>query len=523
VSQEQIDALLPTLSAEAQLIVAFLRSQNAELLARITALTAQLEKMQTMMFGRRAERLPPMDKILAKQDAPTVTVDGDPMPSGETPEDRAARDHERRRLAREKSKPARVAKRAQRAALPVLDIDVPVQDDQLPAHLTRADFRIVGEGTIVERFEHLPARVVCLRYRLETLAARTGDLIIKAVPPPGVEDGCQYGPGLHAHVVTAKCADALPLYRIEQQLRREGCELARSVLGDMFHRSAGLLTGLYDYLKQEAQQDPLVHADETTLLVQRPGKGACHRGWIWTLLSDRAIVYLYDDSRQGAVATRLLGTAPGALMVDGYSGYNDAAVSTRMRLGCWAHLRRKVYEARTTAPEADELLAHIQALYRVEHDAANDEVLGTPLHLARRETISTQVMADIDAWVTARTGAYPPKHPLGAALTYFTNQRTALMRFLGDATLPLDNNAAERALRIIALGRKNFMFAGHSDAAQNYAILQSLVSTCQRHGVNPYAYLRDVLIRVQQPGVTPAELMPWCWVPPPPDPADPSV
>ena len=206
-------------------------------------------------------------------------------------------------------------------------------------------------------------------------------------------------------------------------------------------------------------------------------------------------------------------------MVDGYAGYNDVAESSRIRVGCWAHLRRKLFEARGAAAEADELLAFIQALYRVEHDVARDNLLGTPLHLARRTELSTRIVEAFEAWIAAHAAAYSPKHPLTVALTYFTNQRTALRRFLTDPALPLDNNAAERALRIIALGRKNFLFAGHCEGAQNFAILQSLVSTCQLHGVNPYAYLRDVLLRVQWPGVTADELMPWNWSPPPSEPA----
>jgi transposase len=159
-----------------------------------------------------------------------------------------------------------------------------------------------------------------------------------------------------------------------------------------------------------------------------------------------------------------------------------------------------------------EVLELVAKLYAVEHVAAEQGVLGTEAHRLLRAQRSHDIVDAIDAWVDAREGKFGPKTNLGKALTYANNHRKALRRFLADPKLPLDNNIAERALRIFALGRKNFLFAGHDDAAQNIAVLQSMVSTCALHGVNPYLYIRDVLLRIHTHPANDLEaIMPWRW------------
>jgi transposase len=199
------------------------------------------------------------------------------------------------------------------------------------------------------------------------------------------------------------------------------------------------------------------------------------------------------------------------LCVDGYSGYNEVVDdSARTRCGCWGHARRKVFESLSSAPYARELLDLIGSLFKVEHEAADAEELGTTRHLARRKKDAAPLIADIYAWVDAHSGADPPSFPLTAALTYLVNQRETLERFLEDPKVPLDNNTAERALRIVALGRKNFLFAGHEEGAQNLAVLQTIVATCLLHGVNPEAYIADVLVRLDDDADVDT-LLPWNW------------
>lgn len=204
-------------------------------------------------------------------------------------------------------------------------------------------------------------------------------------------------------------------------------------------------------------------------------------------------------------------------MTDGYSGYNGVVgEGKRTRVGCWSHARRKFFEALSSAPEAREVLDLIVKLYRVEHDAAECEILGTPAHLVLREERSRIIADAIDTWVDDRSEATPPKSALGVALTYARNQRKSLREFLKNPKLPLDNNTSERALRIIATGRKNFLFVGHEEGGHNLAILQTLCSTCLIHKINPYEYIRDVVVRVRfHPNSKIDELLPMNWKPPP--------
>ena len=491
--------------------------------AQNARLTEQIAEFQRMLFGSRSEKLPPIESEVRRiVEAEELTVDGDPMP-----DDPSAKVRERRRKGRKKSEPTRKKKRALRNDLPVVHERVDVAPGALPEGYTLGDFREVGEGETIRRVEHVREHLVVIEYHLQTLASKDGEHIVRAEAPAGVADGGHYGPGVYAHVVTAKCADSLPLYRIEKIMERAGCPIARSTLCSFFHRSAELLSPLYERLFEIAKADPYLHADETTLKVQH--KDQCLRGWIWALLSKQAIVYTFDESRGGSVARRLLGVTNGFLIIDGYSGYNgviqnatEDRARARIHVACWSHLRRYFFKALSTAPEARQVMDLIAKLYRVEHVAAERGLLGSAEHLALRRAESLTLVDEIERWVQGEEGKHAPKSPIGRAITYATNQRKALRRFLDDPKLPLDNNFAERGLRIFALGRKNFLFAGHVEGAQNLAVLQSIVSTCRLHGVNPYEYVRDMLIRMQHHVAADIdELLPWNWVPPDENPAAP--
>jgi transposase len=180
------------------------------------------------------------------------------------------------------------------------------------------------------------------------------------------------------------------------------------------------------------------------------------------------------------------------------SGYNQVCTpENRKRLGCLAHLRRYFFKALPTAPdEAQHAMDQILELYRVEYDAADQDVLGTATHLAIRRTRSQTILNELSEWLAAQKPLHVPKSPFGRAITYGQNNWAELSRFTEDPRLALDNNVSERALRIIALGRKNYLFAGHDVGAENLCVLQTLVATCQANDVNPQDYLADVLIRV---------------------------
>lgn len=505
---EILDELETKLDPTVGELLTALRKGVEELEAQNSRLGEQVAHFQRILFGKRSEKIPPIkSEVRRRVEEDELTVDGEPMP-----DEPKAKARERRRKARKKSEPTRKKKRALRKNLPVVKERITVRPDQLPEGMSLEDFREVGEGELVHRVDHVREHLVHVEYHLQTLASRgEEDAFVRAEAPPGVVEGGHYGPGIYAHVITAKCADSLPLHRIERMLERGGCPIARSTLCSFFHRGAELMSPIYERLLDIAQHDPYVHSDETTLKVQQ--KGQCLTGWIWTVVSQQAIAFAFDESREGEVAERLLGDSAGFLMVDGYSGYNGATgADRRIRVGCWAHARRKFYEALKSAPEAREVLDLIVELYRVEYEAAEKGILGTDAHRRLRRKKSRAILKKIDAWVDDREDVFPPRGKMGKALTYATNQRGPLSEFLNDARLPLDNNIAERALRIIALGRKNFLFAGHVEGAQNLAVLQTVVATCLLHGVNPYEYLKDLLIRIQHHPATDVDaLLPWNW------------
>ena len=525
---EDVDALAEGLDPTARKVVDLLkalladrdaqnaaqRAQNEALTQQLANLNEQLRELQRMLFGRRSEKLPPIESEVRRVvEADELTVDGEPMPT-----EKKARDHEKRRVRRKKSEEARKEKRRLKKNLPVVREHVKVLPEELPEGTSLDDFREVTGSEPVRRIEHVREHVVIVEYELQTLASKDGETIIKASPPPGVSDGCQHGPGLHAHVVTSKCADAIPFHRLAKMLERVGALIARSTVCSMFHRSAKRLEPIYGRLIEVARSDPYLHADETTLKVQ--GEGGCTKGWIWGVMSRQVLAYRFDETRSAEAAAALIGDSSGSLLVDGYSGYNgvDEGDIKRERAGCWGHARRKFYVAMGNVPDAREALDMILDLYLVERDAAVAGILGTDEHGAMRRERSKPIVDAFDQWVDAHDGEHAPKSAMGKAITYATKQRKRLRRFLRDPKIPLDNNYAERALRIIALGRKNFLFAGSPEHAQNLAVLQSIVSTCQLHGVNPYEYIKDVLIRLRgRPPDQVDDLLPWNWTPPAPD------
>jgi transposase len=382
----------------------------------------------------------------------------------------------------------------------------------------RTDLKPLGTGAESTFYDYKPARLVAVRQVQETLACPCGEHVVRAQGPTKWKEKSRYSVSFVAHVVTAKCADSIPLYRLEKEFQRLGVPMNRSSLTDMFHAAADVLEPLSQRLLQKVRHAEVVHADETSLKVQ--SKGACRNGFVWTFRTTQPqplIAYRFSPSRSGETPKELLGGTSGALVVDGYTGYNSVtAVNGRTRVGCHAHVRRYFFEALQTAPEARGVLDLIRDMYRVEAAAFEARITGTPKHLELRRLKSSPLREALKAWLDMKQSEHPPKSPLGVAIRYTLNQWEALGRFLDDARIPLDNNPAESALRRVALGRKNFLFVGHDDAGENLAGLYSLVATCEANGVNPLAYIADVLVRVHDhPNSRIDELLPLNWHGPP--------
>ena len=465
--------------------------------AKLTAALRHIEVLDRRLFGKKSEKMPrPADELRAT----------------ESPEDTEAR-----RL-------AGLEKRRQRAALKdrlrkdTVVHKVPDEDKTCPkcgGHVDRA----IGSGKCTTTIEYVPGYFVQREHVQETLGCRCGEHIVTAPPPPRPLDKSLYGAGFIAYVITMKCADSLPLYRLAKQFTRIGVPIVRSSLNDLFHRAADKLAPLYDRLLELVAAGWLVQADETPMLMQSPNR----KGYVWTFLSDNLIAYRFAANRAGQTAVEVLGGTRGVLVVDAYTGYNAVTQPDgRDRAGCLAHARRGFFDALGAAPaQARHAMDLILRVYRVEHEATARRIVRTPEHLALRQSESRAAMDQLHAWLLDEQPRHLPKGPLGEAIRYALNQWTALTRFLDDARIPVDNNRAEGALRVVALGRKNFLFVGDEDTGDNLAGLYSLVATCEANSVDPIAYLQDVLMRLDDHPMSQLDdLLPHRWHPPdPPKPA----
>jgi transposase len=463
-----------------------LRDDLDVLTGEVGALKTELAQLRRAVFGKKSEKIPAVREQLRVGDG--------------------------------RNSPAATARRRERAEakaqLPEVLVHHRVPADQRTCpKCGSTQLRSLGEGKTTTVIEYIPSQLVQQVHVQETLSCRCGEGIITAEGASKVVDKGHYGPGFIAHAVVAKCADSIPLYRLEKIYGRHGAPIHRSTLIGLFHAAAKLVDPIARHLLAKVAASPLVNADETPIRVQAPGQ--CRRGYLWTFVSGKDIAYQFSASRSGDTPSKVLGASEGALVVDGYTGYNEVTQpGRRQRIGCWAHVRRKIFDARDTASEqADRGLALIAELYRVEHDAMAANVVRTEQHRVLRQLRSAVLIEQIAAWLVAMSLEHGPRSPFGKAVRYAGRQWVALTRFLEDPALPLDNNAAERALRVAALGRKNFLFVGSDEGGENLASLYTLIATCEANRINAFRYLRDVLIRVQtHPQSKIDDLLPQRWV-----------
>jgi transposase len=378
----------------------------------------------------------------------------------------------------------------------------------------RDKLKRVGKGKPTVEWEYVPGYFRRRVHVRETLACPCGQHIVAAAGPERVADRVQYGPGFIAFIVVAKCGDSIPIYRLEKSFHRLGVPVARSTMTDLFHRAAELLAPLVARMLALVRAAPVVRADETSIKML----GTEKRAFMWAFLCDEPapiIAYRFSPSRSGDTPAEVLGGSTGALVVDMYTGYNQiTAPGGRTRAACLAHARRHLFEALATAPEVRHALDLIRDVYVVEHEAKQLGVARTSEHRAMRQARCKPIMEALKAWLTHQRAGCPPKSPLGSGIGYALNNWTPLTRFLDDEKIPPDNNASESALRVVALGRKNYLFVGNEDAGNNVAGLYSLVATCEANGVNPLDYLSDVLLRVQDhPAAEIDDLLPHRWRP----------
>ncbi len=482
--------VLPPVDHECSLqkVVTDLAGELAKLSDQVAKLAHENAQLKKSMYGARTER----SKL------PRVKTAAPPTP--------------------EQVQETRRARAKAKAETPTVRVEHKVPDElRRCTACGSTELTPMGPGKSTFVWEFVPSTFVREEHVQEVLRCRCGGCVITAPDAPKVVEKGQYGASFLAHLAVAKCADHLPIYRIEKELARKGAPVARSTMNGLLHRASTLLSPLSLRLLDVIRQREIVLADETRLRIMKGADGKPKTGFVWTFGAADAdggydVAYEFTDSRSGSTPKALLEGTKGVLLVDGYSGYNDVEkISSRRRAACYAHVRRYFFESIKTASIAQEALDLITELYRVEHEAKERGLSGNS-HLEFRKLRAGPIRERLKEWLELQRGLHPPKSPLGIAIRYTLAQWRELGVFLDDARVPLDNNASERALRRIALGRKNYLFVGDVAAGKSLAGLYSLVATCESRGINPFEYLVDVLTRVQDhPASRLDELLPGPW------------
>ncbi|MBN1589587.1 MAG: IS66 family transposase [Pirellulales bacterium] len=341
------------------------------------------------------------------------------------------------------------------------------------------------------------------------------NLVTAAQPAQPIPKGLP-GPSLLAHVITGKLGDHLPLYRLERIFGRHKVSVARSTMCAWMRAAGEMVVPLVDLMTGRVKASRVVHTDDTPVPIQSPGARQCRKGRIWCYLGDEAnpyTVYDYTPNRSRDGPARWLKDYEGYLQADAYGGYDGIYSGGRVtEVACWAHARRKFYDAQDSdARRSAEMLALVGKLYAVERelksldgDASKSMAEKESARLALRRTKSVPVLAAIKAWLDVEGEIVLPRSPMAQAITYTQNQWSALCVYATRGFLAIDNNASERALKRVAIGRKNWLFAGNDEAAASHARLWSLIASAERHGVDPQRYLTSVLAKLPLLGKLPA-------------------
>ncbi|HET8700440.1 MAG TPA: IS66 family transposase [Nitrococcus sp.] len=471
--------------------------------AEVARLRLIIQRLQRSQFGRRSERLDGEQLALGLED-----LDADIA--------RAEVRHPALTTATD-GPPAR--RHALPGLLPREDVAIDIEASTCPC--CGGALHAIGE-TVSEMLDFVPARLRVLRIRRPKYGCRSCGTIHQAPAPERPIAKGMASPGLLAHVLVSKYCDHTPLYRQAQIFARHGVEIDRSTLANWVGGACWWLEPLQARLAAHVFRSGKVFADDTPIPVLDPGRGRTKTGRLWVYTRDDrpwsgpdppAAVYFYSPDRKAERPASHLEGFQGVLQVDGYAGFERLTTGgTIVLAACWAHARRRFYDLHeaTGSPIAAGALRRIGELYAIE-----TSIRGRPAQERRavRNVQSRPLIEAMKPWLEAELGRIPGRGALAEAIRYALSRWPALCRFLDDGRIDLDNNPVERAIRPIALGRKNHLFAGSDGGAARWAIVASLVATAKLNDVEPFAYLKDVLERMTDghPISQLDELLPWNW------------
>ncbi len=479
----------------------------------IEKLKFQIAKLRRMQFGRSSERISRqieqlelrLEELESGEAADAAATEAtDPTPS---PPERA----------RPKRKPLP-------EHLPRQDVvHQPADNGACACPACGGKMGKLGED-VTEVLDYVPGHFEVIRHVRPKYACHACDAITQAPPPPMPTPRGRATPATLAHLLVAKYCDHLPLYRQAEIYARDGVELDRSTLCDWVGQAAWLLDPVAAAIRRHVFAAEKVHGDDTTVPVLAPGLGRTKTGRLWVYVRDDrpfageaapAAAYFYSPDRGGEHPAAHLASFTGLLQADGYSGFEALYNPARTKPGpiievaCWAHCRRKIFDVwdSTKSPVAKEALDRIAVVYAIETKARFAPPAERVIHRAK----TAPLLDAFFAWAEAVLARMSAKSEPAEAFRYIIRRRVALSRFVTDGRLEADNNIAENAMRAIAVGRKNYLFAGSDAGGERAAAIYTIVQTCQLNGLNPEAYLKDILTRIadRHPINRIAELMPW--------------
>src|SRR5437667_3275006 len=492
-------------------------AERSRLVEQNDRLLHTLRQLQRNQFGRKSERLSEDQLNLALEDLETAVA------SGEAAQETADATPASRKRARKGSSghlPAQLPRE-----------EVVIEPESKICPCCAGALHVIGEDRS-ERLDKVPARLKVIVTRRPKYACRTCEKIgadetagvIQAPAPARLVEGGLPTEAMVADVVVSKYAWHLPLYRQSQMLATEGIEINRSTLAHWVGFAAFELRPIYDRLVAILKTSSKLFADETRCPVLDPGRGRTKTGYLWAIARDDrpwggtdppAVAYLYAPGRGGEHAVRHLAGFSGTLQVDGYVAY-DALANPKREGGplvlalCWSHFRRRFYDIAKggNAPIATEALLRIIRLYQIE-----DEIRGHSADARRagRQARSKELVEKLHVWLEQQLARVSRSSVIAEDIRYGLNHWQGLSRFLDDGRIEIDSNTVERSIRGIALGRKNALFAGSDEGAENWACIASLIETAKLNGVHPQAWLTDILTKLVNgwPASHIDELMPW--------------
>jgi len=487
--------------------VSTLQQMVLTLLGQIDDLQGQLYYLKRQLFGKKSEKLSPDQRLLFENlyNEIEAKIEQQNQPKPEPTQKRRNENHKGRNPL-----PAHLERET---------IHIEPSQEERFCDIHHKEKRHIGTET-TEKLQYRPAcfyveEIIRHKYACDECE---GNISIGELPAMAIDKGIA-GEGLLAHIITSKYCDHMPLNRLEGIFKRSGVDINVSTMCDWVGHCSDLLEPVVKRMHEQIRQSPIINTDDTPIPVKsKKRKGSTYNGYLWVYLDQKGnVVFDFTPTRSREGPIQFIGkTYDGYVQADAYSGYDELfRVSEATEVGCNSHARRKFEYALDSDPvRSARMMVLWGRLYEIERRAKEEKYSNEKL-LAVRQTEALLIFDEIRSALNEYKDQVLPKSPMGKAITYALNQWDALLRYTSDPRLSIDNNISERMLRMVVIGRRNYLFAGSEAGAERAAIIYSLVASCKLNGHDPFAYFSDVLKKVTTwPASQIDDLLPANWTPP---------